>query len=666
MEILKNIFIDNEGNVNTDLIIAIISGLCIPTFTLILKFLRNCSKNYRRYRNYVRSTKKHIFNTLLFPWEEEKYKFGVNYKRFYIKRLNIRDIDNDSNKVRIVKGVNMLFLGKPGSGKTTYINHLYLSQFTIISSIIHFYFGYRFYYAKAKDLLNISDESNDVLNDLFKENLRSRVFIFLDAIDEVTIDNIDSLVEKLIDLQKNNITIISTCRKEEHEVFLRININYAQTVDQIFEIGDWNEDQVLCYIKKYEKYANSNDFNDRINKYMHNNLYSDFFKTPLEISQIIFIIDHDSNHNTINNQYELYEKFLNKWIIRDCTKNGVAYENTDYIEKTMYSFSLCAYRLSINGKVLSTEVQQLTPLQDCLNGLLRYERENEKKYVVGFYHLNFQDFFLSYFFFHSLINISKEAIQALSVRYNHTVTRFIKNKLRLSEEKDLEKIKTTLLTVMCKSCRIPTKLLPIHNSSSIPRQTMDYFKSLSEDIKTVVRNEVYFFLARLPWNQSNHNADFLHILQIAYQYEPDVRAKRTIAISATILGDEDIELQYAKEILYNADSNLTDRSFTLVYYQDVSNSNPFTYVDDNVVQWTNSRASRINRLNSTDEKSLRMRSFDLITILNFVKSRNGYKPTRFEYDVIKNCNVSCNIYSNAKKQLLCGIKKELLDLLANN
>lgn len=29
------------------------------------------------------------------------------------------------------------------------------------------------------------------------------------------------------------------------------------------------------------------------------------------------------------------------------------------------------------------------------------------------------------------------------------------------------------------------------------------------------------------------------------------------------------------------------------YYQDVSHSNPFTYVDDNVTQWTNSRSSRI-------------------------------------------------------------------------
>lgn len=155
----------------------------------------------------------------------------------------------------------------------------------------------------------------------------------------------------------------------------------------------------------------------------------------------------------------------------------------------------------------------------------------------------------------------------------------------------------------------------------------------------------------------------MNVLQIAYRYEPDVRAKRTIAISATILGDEDLELQYAREILNNSNSNLIDRSFTLVYYQDVSHSNPFDYIDDNVSQWTNSRKSRINRLKSTDEKSQRMRSFDLITILNFVKSRNGYTPNQDEYDTIMNCQINCSIYSSEKIQLLSDVKKELLNLL---
>lgn len=541
---------------------------------------------------------------------------------------------------------------------------MYLSQLSVIKKFFHFVIGCKLYYAKAEELIIASNESVNVINDILKDNFKSRVFLFLDAIDEIGIDNIDDLVKKIINLQKNNITIIATCRKEEHEVFLRVNNDYTKILDQVFEIEDWKEEQVTCYIEKYKKYAKSNDFSIRINEYLSNESYSDFFKTPLEISLMFFIVDNSSYLSLISNQYELYEQFIKKWIIRDCIKNRIVYENTKYIDDIMHSFSMCAYLLSTNNKVLLSNLLTEYALDKiyCLNGLLKYNRENENKYIARFYHLNFQDFFLSYFFFNSLLNISKCTIQALSIRYNHTVTRFIKNKLQISKQKDLERIETNLLSVMCESCRIPNNILRV-NSIRIPRETKEYFKSLSDDDKKVVRNEIYFFLTRLPQNQNNHNSQFLQILQVAYQYEPDVRVRRTIAISATILGDENLELKYAREILYDSNSNLIDRSFTLVYYQDVSHSNPFTYIDNNVSQWTNSRKSRINRLKSNDEKSQRMRSFDLITILNFVKSRNEYTLTQDEYNIIMSCQINCSIYSNEKIQLLYDVKNELLNLL---
>lgn len=661
-DILINIFVDSEGSIKYDLVFNILIALGIFLLpSCILKFIWKGTKKYKEYCNYTRNTKKQILNTLLFPWEEEKHKFGTDYRRFYINQLNIRNIYNHKSKVKVKKGVNTIFLGKPGSGKTTYINHLYLSQLSIIKKSFHFLIGCRFYYASAEEL--IVNDINDI-NDILKDNFNSRAFLFLDAIDETGIDNIDVLVRKIINLQRKNITIIATCRKEEHEVFLRVNNDYAKIFDQVFEIEDWKDEQVACYIKKYKKYAKSNDFSIKINEYLSNESYSDFFKTPLEISLMCFIVDNSLCLGLISNQYELYEQFIKKWIIRDCIKNRIDYENTNYISDIMHSFSVCAYLLSINNKVLLSNllIEFAFDKIYCLNGLLKYNRENENKYVARFYHLNFQDFFLSYFFINSLLGISKFTIQALSIRYNHTVTRFIKNKFQILKENDLDKIEKNLLTIMRESCRIPNNILKI-NSTRIPQKAKKYFKSLSPDDKRVVRNEIYFFLARLPQNQNNHNSQFLQILQVAYQNEPDVRVRRTIAISATILGDENLELKYAREILYDANSNLIDRSFTLVYYQDVSHSNPFTYIDDNVSQWTNSRKSRINRLKSNDEKSQRMRSFDLITILNFVKSRNEYKLTQDEYKTIASCQINCGIYSTEKIELLRDVKNELLNLL---
>lgn len=116
LDILNSIFIDAEGSIKFDPILDILIALGIFSLpSCILRFIWKGSKNYKKYRNYARNTKKQILNTLLFPWEEEKHKFGIDYRRLYINQLNIRNIYNLKRKVKVKKGVNTIFLGKPGS-----------------------------------------------------------------------------------------------------------------------------------------------------------------------------------------------------------------------------------------------------------------------------------------------------------------------------------------------------------------------------------------------------------------------------------------------------------------------------------------------------------------------------------------------------------------------
>ncbi|MCI8669728.1 MAG: hypothetical protein HFI34_09450 [Lachnospiraceae bacterium] len=101
----------------------------------------------------------------------------------------------------------------------------------------------------------------------------------------------------------------------------------------------------------------------------------------------------------------------------------------------------------------------------------------------------------------------------------------------------------------------------------------------------------------------------------------------------------------------------------MVYYQDVKDKNPFVYIDDEISQWDNSRNSRLERLSSNSEKSLRLRTFDLITIYNFTQSRlNSFSPTQDELEIIRNCETDKTLFSNEKKELLEKVKEDLIQL----
>lgn len=59
------------------------------------------------------------------------------------------------------------------------------------------------------------------------------------------------------------------------------------------------------------------------------------------------------------------------------------------------------------------------------------------------------------------------------------------------------------------------------------------------------------------------------MIEEIYNKGIDPYNKQSAAIGAAILGNTDIELKYVQYLLDDEEANLRDRSFTMVYYQDV-------------------------------------------------------------------------------------------------
>ena len=128
-------------------------------------------------------------------------------------------------------------------------------------------------------------------------------------------------------------------------------------------------------------------------------------------------------------------------------------------------------------------------------------------------------------------------------------------------------------------------------------------------------------------------------------------------------------LEYAKSISENSIDAITNRAWTVIYFGDVNDRDPYTYVDDEKRSWNNARKARIKRFTtiSPRKKDYRFRLFDIPLYYNFLKDRGWNDITVEEYNILLKTDFPKNVFNdeeilfleNEKTKLLNDYKKHL-------
>lgn len=178
-------------------------------------------------------------------------------------------------------------------------------------------------------------------------------------------------------------------------------------------------------------------------------------------------------------------------------------------------------------------------------------------------------------------------------------------------------------------------------------------KNISGRIEYAIKGQIVYYLTRL-----NENLDFvIEKLKEYYGFERNIWQRQSIAYGLASHGEPDIPFDFGEKIYYECDEATVNRSWTLVFFGDVT-ADPYIYIDDGSADWKNARSRRIDRLKRDDNICMCYRAMDLGLLYSFYNSRN-WVVNEYDYKVIKATKIKSKILTKAQIKLLKTIKKNL-------
>lgn len=580
---------------------------------------------------------KRIWNRPAISAFKDNLSLGSVLKDAYIEpKYHLRKCNKDWAGIEAIyreyNNSNIIFVGEGGTGKTTAFLRLY-SGIGLNNTFVS---GKPFHYIFAPDLQSGKNGFPDYrrkLRSIIKTIKRDDGILLLDGLEEAFQSNSKSASALIKHLEKEGVTFWVSCRPSFYE---RLEDETLLVFDECVEVKFWEPEDFDTFV---ERCLRENDdcavIKQRISKVRES--MESLLNRPLFATMILFITENN-DIDDIQDEYELIELFLDKWMDRESKDKKTVFDSETSYEH-MRKVALDVYL----GK-RPTFVKEL----QVFRGLLQMPNRNGS--IQQFYHREFLVYFIVNAMIDAALNHPEEIVWWFSQTFYDDITNMLKPVLVRMEQEDSEKIFENLFSVYKSTYEEKRDIETRFKDLNLPKD-----KSFLK-----LRDEIIYFVLKLK--RVNHTA----FVEYVNDHDPDTMLSLGIAYGmAAIDPNNQYTLDFAKKLMPGTPEEIRNRGWGMCFFGDVAKDG-YEYKDDEGKPWKKIRENRLKRL-LDDKTKYATRTLDIALLYCFYYSR-GFSDciSVSDYQIIRNTNISLPVFQEKQRAFLKEQKDNLVSHYRNH
>ncbi len=574
---------------------------------------------------------KTIWNRPAISTFKDNQSLGSVLKNAYIDpKYHLRKCNKDGTGIETIykeySNSNIIFIGEGGTGKTT----MFLRLYSGIGLNDAFVSSNPFYYIFAPDIQSDKKGETDYkikLKNVIKKAKKVNGILLLDGLEEAFQSNSKSASDLIKYLEKEGVTFWVSCRPYFYE---RLEDETLLVFDECVEVKFWEEEDFDTFVDQSLKENNDcTVVKQRINKVREST--KSLLNRPLFATMILFIAENNDIDN-IQNEYELIELFLDKWMDRERKDKKTLFDR-EASYKRIRKVALEVYL----GK-RPTFVKGLQVFRD----LLQIKNRNDS--IQQFYHREFLVYFIVNAMIDAALNHPDEIAWWFSQTFYDDITNMLKPVLASMSQENNERIFENLFFVYKSTYEKKQNIEAQFEGFNLPRD-----KSFLK-----LRDEIIYFVLKLKL--VNHTA----FVEYVNDHAPDTMLSLGVAYGmAAIDPNNQYTLDFAQKLTPGTPEEIRNRGWGMCFFGDVTEDG-YEYTDDEGKPWKRIRENRLNRL-SNDETKYTTRTLDIALLYCFYYSR-GFRDciSVNDYQIIRNTNITMSVFQEKQKKFLKEQKDNLV------